>query len=395
MTPLARSIYSFALSVVIAFMPIEPFATEGASLKVIWSRVNNTNPNALPFFIRNVARTDTGALTLLGSDKQSQFLFVGPEDGGALARLNTKSQVFAIAPSLQDTFWIGGIKNQRAYVPGGDISDAYLAKVSSRGHVIFEHSFRSGKWRLIKSLAATPPGGVVTSGPDGSRTWVAMISQEGKVLWEQWIGIGKDTAVTYFNDQVWVTALEAVVSEDKRTYREDVTLWRFSASGNPIHQQVIRAGINDRVSARYVRLSMTNSKDALYVTSSWQEPSRAKPVEITKLDLNGQIVWQRELPNTRTQNSNMDAIVCNAGRATLLNGDFLIACPAKDWITLFRLENKTSTPTETSVPLPDCHTAAVLSLFQKSDGKIWIIGSRMEFFQAANCIWMGELTLQR
>ncbi len=386
-----------------ALIPLEQTDAAGASLKIYWSKPVPSGA-LLPseaLVLRDLTHSTDGSIVLHAAGGRSRLLLVGPDEtrSGSVIHLRSKAGVLAskIAPGIDNTFWLGGRVNQRAYVPGGDIADAYLGRLDHQGRIIAEYTFKSSKFRMIQDLLSLPSGEVIVAGVDGNENWLGIVSDQGKLLWERRFGVGKGIALTTISDRIMAVAFERTTVNDKKRYQEDVAVWSFDQTGNMLARQIIRTGINENRGGHYGRLAIERSNDAIYVLSSWGDLFNAKPIEVTRLSVDGNLLWRKELLHSISQQTNKARTwgSCNQDQTVLADGDLLVACSIKDQIFISRLDAKGGDLTVTSVPLPACHESRPAALFlnQKLNGAIWLFGSRPGNNVGASCTWLGELSL--
>jgi outer membrane protein assembly factor BamB len=245
-----------------------------------------------------------------------------------------------------EALWIGGLANERyAGFGSAKMSDAYLAKVDRNGRIIWERTFGAHSLRTIESLASLPSGDVVVAGRDNERTWLARISGDGKIIWEQFVGSGKGASVTTAGDAIFLTAFEVSADSTVKSFSEDVSIWRFDEMGDMRAHNVIRDGINRERGADFGRLFIESANDSVYVLSAWLEFTSAKLVDVTKLDLHGDLVWHKELSETFLnvpKDLNLPAesglVTWTRAVTTLGHGGPLIALPSKGKIILLHLD---------------------------------------------------------
>jgi hypothetical protein len=81
------------------------------------------------------------------------------------------------------------------------MADAYLGKLDPQGRIVAEYSFSSIRFRFIKSVTSLDSGELVVAGSDGAENWLAAVSTQGMLLWQQRLGLGKGVAVSAVGDQ--------------------------------------------------------------------------------------------------------------------------------------------------------------------------------------------------
>jgi len=389
--------HAAAILLLAAMAQLQPFAAESASLKVFWSKpVLALTPGSTPsprdapdtLTVGDVL-SDAGRPILLGRRTGSQHLLFDADarGPGTDKRLPLKGFAQRLTHGLSGTLWIGGSANERMTGASWRLAEGYLAKLDRTGTIMGEYTFPSRGVRRINDLVSLPTGDVVVAGREQETTWLARISATGDLRWERAFGIARGAAVALAGDHIIVVGIEG----------NDLVAWMFDGAGGSIGHRIVRTGLALHFS-NFGRFAFVQANDALYVASSWQDPSHAKPLEIVRLDPDGGTRWRRELPTTILQESSQvtNWRTCNEGRTVLATGDILIACSIRNRILLFQLDAESGGVAETSLPLPDCHQGrpAALFLMQRPDGTIWLFGSRPSGNGAASCTWLGELSLQ-
>lgn len=375
---------------------------------VLWwrpvaSELNDGAPSGL--VLLDLLRPSTGPAIFLASNAGRLALLMDPDEvgPGKLIDLQLGNNVARRICGTGEALWIGGLANERyAGLASAKMSDGYLAKVDRNGRIIWERTFGGHSLRTIESLASLPSGDVVVAGRDDDKTWLARISDGGTIIWEHFVGSGKGASVTTVSDAIFLTAFELNADSTVKSFSEDVSIWRFDEMGDMRAHRVIREGINRERGADFGRLFIEPAKDSVYILSAWLHLTSAKPVQVTKLDLNGGVVWHKELSETLLnlpKDLNLPAdsgiVTWTRGVTTLGRGGPLIALPSKGKLILLHLDPVTGDTTQVEAAGPDCYRSAPTALFlrQKSDGVAWIFGSRREDFLGTGCTWLAEVSL--
>lgn len=381
------------------------------SLDVRWSSVlpsrdDQTLRGAAPGFqVRDAALAPDGRLILFGHEAGPPLVAFGVDENGLgpTVRLTLRGSAYTAAVAPDGTLWVGGLANQRAYVPGGDISDAYLAHVDRDGRLLAEHTFGNGwfkgRYRAVQALAVLSSGEVVAVARDGGETWSAKVTAAGALAWETRFGTSKAASVAVLrDDRIAVATIDAAGSRTDRTYAEGVTVRVFDQAGQRLAETNIRQGLNTVSIADYGQLATATVGDAVYVASSWGNPSTPKPIEVAKVGADGAVLWRRLLddPNTSEQTGSAarrTRRTCEPGLAALPNGDALVACAQGDRITLHRLAAASGEVAHTFLPLPACHESRPAKVFPfvRQDGSLWVLGTRPANNVAASCTWLGRV----
>jgi outer membrane protein assembly factor BamB len=302
----------------------------------------------------------------------------------------------ALAAGVNGQIWVGGGINSYMDLASGDHSDAYVAKIDATGKTVWQKAYGNGGRRQISSMASLPTGEVVVAGEDAGEGWLARIGPDGSQLWERRLGNAKGNAIASLpGDRLVVAGFDPTGSASTKDYQDHVTAWIVDGSGEVLAQTRIRNAINTSSGSYFGRISVTATNDAIYVVSNWSDSFHAQPVEVSKLDLHGKLVWRRSLPDTTisiksvvpTWRSCLPALALNPRR------DVLVACALGGQIQVYQLEQLSGSYHESDLSLPDCNNgSATLFLAIRKDGTMILSGSRPGSNVAASCTWAGRLT---
>jgi hypothetical protein len=153
--------------------------------------------------LEDAAQSDDGLVTFLAREPSHEGwqdhigrvgLLVGASRTGFGMPINLPISAYSLhlAAGVGDVLWIGGVKRAAVTIVSTHISTAYLAKIDRQGRVIWEREYGDmTTQRSIQSVASLPSGNVIVSGQDSKRTWIALISHNGEIIWEHFVGIGK------------------------------------------------------------------------------------------------------------------------------------------------------------------------------------------------------------
>jgi len=371
---------------------------------VLWSSSDLSNwslQSSLPYAaLPDLAQSAKELVFLLSKgDGGHPALLIGTDQSGPghLVSLAITGWSLRLAKGPGETFWIGGLKNPGYSLFGAKLSDAYLARIDRQGRVIWEREFGGRSERSIQSLAPLPSGDVVVAGRYDERTWLARIAADGKIIWERFVGVGKGASVAIAGDKISVVAFEATPGSrlgPSETYREDVGFWSFDHTGQLLKHRVTREGINHRPGAYAGKLTVESAGAAIYVFSEWVTFNTVNPLDVTKINSLGQLVWRKELPQTVVQHDH-DPTSCPAAITVLASGDPLVACGHVNKVQLLQLDAQTGESVERWVqrPMPPSNCGGswppVRFLRQMADGIVWLFGS------SSHCIWLGQISLRR
>lgn len=311
-------------------------------------------------------------------------------------RPNRNPWIMSLAVGAEGALWLGGFSNRYTGIASDVHRDAYRAKLDSTGKPIWERNYGNGGWLAIESIAPAAAGGVVGVGRDMRASWLAKIAADGTLLLERRIGNGKGVAVVSLGGSRFLVA--GLAGEGKApAYQDNVSTWLLDEAGELHGPTRIRDAISREENSYFGRVAASAVADGAYVASIWSDPFHSQAVEVARVGLDGALLWRQALPDTvssrKTKVTTFDT--CDLALATLANGDALVACALNGWVQLYRLDHETGEQRTTRLPLPECqraHTAA-LFLVVRSDGTVFLAGSRPDGNMAANCSWIGRLIL--
>jgi PQQ-like domain len=387
----------------------QPAGSGRDPLVLLWSKPIASGPSdGAPsgLVLMDILRSSDGPAVLLASDAGRPGLLLRPNEGGpgSLTYLPLTGNHLRICGGVGETLWIGGVAKERyAGIGSAQMTDGYLAKVDRSGRIFWEQSFGGHSLRTIESLASLPSGDVVVAGRDDERTWLARVSSDGKIVWERFVGSGKGAAVTTIGDRIFLTAFESNTGSAAKSFSEDVAFWSFDETGELRDHHIVREGVNRERGAHFGKLSIERSSDSIYVLSAWLDFVSAKAVEVTKLDLQGQVAWRKELPETLLNLPNAlhlpnepQVVTWPSGITVAPKKGLTIALPVKGRLAVLRFDEITGAFLERIItPGPDCYRNGATTLFlsQNADQDIWIFGSYQKESSAAGCIWLGQISL--
>jgi outer membrane protein assembly factor BamB len=350
-----------------------------------------------------------GRIVFLGSriivGKRVMALFTDPEHdpsdnaiilalkGAHPFNLHLSSRVFGTGPrpftlaacASGDT-WVGGGTNSYMDLASGDHRDAYLAKIDGSGKTVWEKAYGNGGWRQILSMVAMPAEEVAVAGEDAGRGWLARIGSDGNQLWERHLGNHKRNAIASLpGNRLVVAGFESTGSSSTKDYQDHVAVWIVDGSGEIVAHTRIRSAINTVPGSNYERISVAAANDAIYAISSWTGFPHAQPIEVSKLDLNGKLLWTTSLPDNYTH--------CAPALAINPTGEALVACAIDGQIHIYQIEQSSGSYRASRVSLPDCNNGYSIPLFLaiRTDGTMILSGSPPELNTVPRCTWTSRL----
>jgi hypothetical protein len=407
------------------------------SLEVLWSAPTTTVPSnndpwgrtSSGFLVGAQTTTSDGHVVFLGdrisSGNRSQALLFDaeqnqpdnattlslkgaspPRNHGFLSGLfesnavNGKPYVSTLASGTSSDVWVGGRSNTYRDIASAPHSDAYLARIGVTGKPLWEMAYSKGGERNISSITPMSGGDVAVAGPNGRNGWLARISSDGKQIWERNIGNDLGSVVTSLpHDQLVVVGFEATGSIQTGDYQVHVTAWIVDGSGKLLTQTQIRNSVTRSYNSYFGNIAVTATDSAIYIASNWRGLFDAQPVEISKISIEGKLLWSTRLTDTAVA---VETKVrtwkdCSPALAIMPRGDALVACALDGQIHLYELDQSSGTYRGSHLPLPDCQIKypATLFLAIRPDGIMTLSGSRPSSNVAPGCTWIGRLTAVR
>jgi hypothetical protein len=308
----------------------------------------------------------------------------------------------ALGSGASGDVWIGGRSSTYRDIAGAPYSDAYLARVDETGKPLWEMAYGNRGERRISSISPMSGGDVAVAARDrlNGNGWLARISSDGKQIWELNIGSDLGSAVASLpDDQLALVGFEVTGSIQTSDYQVHVMAWIVDGTGKLLTQTHIGESINKFHQSDFGNIAVTATGSAIYIASSWQGPFDAQPVEISKLGIDGKLLWSTRLTDTvvAVETAVRSWKNCSPALAIMPRGDALVACALDGQIHLYELEQSSGTYRESYLPLPDCQIEQPAALFLaiRPDGVMTLSGSRPSANVAPSCTWIGRLTAVR
>jgi len=278
--------------------------------------------------------------------------------------------------------WIAGNINSYVDIVSQRHRDAYLARLDATGTPIWEKTYGDGGFRGITSIASMPPDDVAIVGSG----WLARIAPDGSALWER---PSRGVVVALLPENRLVVVGSGPWGDN---YRPNVIAWIIDgASGDILAQTPIR----ELRRSNFNTISVVVGADAIYVTSNDRDLFQAQPIEVSKLRLDGTLLWSTLLPDTikAVKTAAPTWRSCSPALAITPRGDAVVACPIETQIHLYQLDGSSGAYHESDLSLPDCHggRSALLFLAVRDDRTMILSGSRPGYNTTASCSWVGRL----
>ncbi|WP_146006672.1 hypothetical protein [Bradyrhizobium forestalis] len=299
-----------------------------------------------------------------------------------------------LAVAVDGSLWIGGTQNIRRSIGGTPLSDGYIAKLDPTGHVIREIEIARNRENTIVDVAVLPGGDAVIVGREDDANWLARISGDGEIVWEKTFGVGKIASVTVLNDLIAVMAFEAIEGSPVGAGVR-VALWRFDTEGRLLGRQLVRQEPAQTPGSAWL-MKVVSGQGDLYAASAWTEPwskpPSAKPLSVTRIAANGQIIWQKDVPDTVVP-GRLGPMPCPRTAIAPLDGGLITFCIAAEGTSLFYLEPATAQIVRDLLPNKTervCNGSNGRASFMlpHSDSSILIFGT------GGSCSWLQKVQLR-
>jgi hypothetical protein len=392
-----------------------------APIKTAESGGLDRTPDGLVLLAQSISSQGQSAFLAseISADHRSQVLFVNaspnglgdrialplkgaaPDGEGLVSRLFSKSDrnpaLHAVTFGQSGEIWVGGVTNAYLDWSSSYHSDAYLAKIDPSGKLLWEKAYGNGGQQTVWNIGSLVNGDVALVGRDGWAGHVARIGPDGVQLWERSLGNDLGGALAGLpGDRLAVIGFETEGAAQSRDYRANVTLWILDGSGKTLVQTLVRAALSTTPYSYFANLSLVVTPDAIYVTSNWTGLFDARPVEVAKLSLDGELLWSASLTDTvaAVDRSVRTWKYCSPTLAVTPQGDAIVACALNDQIHLYQFGSATGVYQARMLPLPDCQKGHPSQMFLTADvdQAMFLSGSRPVSNVASNCSWTGRLT---
>lgn len=363
-----------------------------SSSKYLWSIPDVT--------ILDAALAPNGTAVLVLQDREKRLaLSIGANELGVGSRVQIQSEKMLTASAVHlavaadGTLWIGGTRNILRSIGGAPLSDGYIAMLDPIGHLIREIEIARNRENTVLDIAVLPAGDAVVVGKQENANWLARISGAGEVLWERTFGLGKVASIAVLNDVIAVLAFDAVARRFERSGAR-VALWRFDAEGRLLDRQIVREDLAQNPGSAWLMKTVSGRSD-LYAATAWTEwskPPSAKPLSVARLTAQGQIVWQRDVPDTVVA-GRLGPTPCPRTAIALRDGGLMTFCVAAEGTNVFYLEPATAKLVRDLLPntterVCDGSSGRASFMLPHSDSSIWIFGT------GGSCSWLQQVQLR-
>jgi hypothetical protein len=300
--------------------------------------------------------------------------------------------------------WVSGSSNWYRGWASSKHSDPYIARIAASGTPRWERVYSNGGYRNIQSMAMMQSGDLAVVGRNNrDGMWLARVSSDGRLLWEKLLGSPHGAAVASLDDdRIAVVGFEASGVVRGQDYQLHVAVWILDGSGRVLTTTRVRDAISTRRIEYFGHVAIASTEGAVYVVSAWSSMLRAQPVEVSKVTLDGKLLWSAGLPETMLEMRDQSTarIVCSLALAALPDGSAILACGGLDGqVRFFQFDRSSARYRTILLSLPDCHRVpGQLRLVARDDNTLILSGYTSYFypkFRGKSCAWIGRLTASR
>lgn len=320
--------------------------------------------------------------------------------GSLLPRAPTRDPVpsaFAVRPDGR--LLLGGVSNAGLTLWSVPLCDAYLETREADGALVSAQRYDMASCGGIHAIVPLPDGGALVSGwrrePSARGSFIATIGPTGRWTQEQALGREDALALVPMMSGGFLAVGVRQLGEDP-SGRLDVVAWSLDEMGRTSPGAVIRAGL--RVPGQrpgiFGRVAAAPVDADAFVLSYWRasdpsdERAPTRP-ELARVKQDGTVEWTATLSLAPLRGHTLRHVAFTA----LPDGDALAATSSFDGLELFRVSGRTGAVHRTTVPLPDCHGAALphIQLLAAPNGNLFVTGSNAATEIVPGCAWLARL----
>lgn len=257
-------------------------------------------------------------------------------------------QPYAIAASPDGNYvvagYTGSIDGDISGYRGG-LSDAWVAKISPAGAIIWQHPFGGSAGEYFRDVIAVPEGGYIavgiTQSNDGDVTnlrdangdlWVVRFDENGNLLWQQtYGGTRSDQGYSIVNASGGGFVIAGITQSadgqvtgkhSPSTLNNDYWIIKIDASGTLLWQRSLGGSLSDNPSA------VAATADGGYVVTGSTESNDGDvsgnhgfyDFWVVRLDASGSLLWQKALGGSQN-----DAFAYSHDLTITADGSIVIA----------------------------------------------------------------------
>jgi hypothetical protein len=278
--------------------------------------------------------------------------------------------------------YISGVANESVSSLGVHWSEAYLAKISLDRGMLWNRTFGIRRDAEIQEIVPLSPDDIVVVGKGDNRPWIARLSNNGDIIWDQTVGVGALSSADVAQGWIEMTAFEP---------DGELSIWDFDRTGMILNHFPVGSERKTLSSAPDQLLSMKTGTlpGTMWIFAALWGVLDPKPLKIIKL-VDGHEDWGEAVPQTVVIGRNR-AERCLLAVTVLWNGDPLIACSTSDVIRMIRLDGRSKQVREMSVSVPLAESCGgigrPLTLSQESEASVLVLQ------MSPRCLWLGRISL--
>lgn len=362
------------------------------SSRYLWSTPDVT--------ILDVATAMNGTVVLLLQDRSKRLaLSVGANELGAGSRVPLQNgKLLAtsgihLAAATDGSLWLGATQNIRRSITGAPLSDSYIAKMDLGGRVIREIEVLRNRENVIYEIATLPTGDAVIVGKENDANWLARVSGDGGILWEKTFGSGRIASIAVLNNLIAVIGFDAIEAGSDSASAH-VAFREFDAEGRELGRQIVREDVAQNPGAAWLVKAISGQGDfyaATAWTEPWSKPPSAKALSVTRLTVQGQIIWQKNVPET-VMPSRLGPMPCPRSAVASQDGGIITFCISGEGIDIIYLQRETGEAirdllANTTQQICNGSNGRASFMIPHSASSIWIFGT------GGSCSWLQQVHL--
>jgi hypothetical protein len=292
--------------------------------------------------------------------------------------------------------WLIGSTNNSLDFASAPHNDQYVARLDPSGHPQWEKAYQN-RWRHIV-FAEPSSNSVIAGGREYfDVAWMAKWDQHGQKIWDKYLENSSIITAKQLADDKLIVFGARKGKDAAGSAEKAGLIWFVNKDGQISSPKEVRKFQSPNGGTIDGEIAVNQRSHDFYVASVVEDLMESQPVEVSKMDQNGNISWTKTFPSTVWPDSNHHQVVCIPTITTLSNGDALLGCAKEQKIMLFRLASKDGNIAETRAKLPDCqkYLSTQLFLFPNDDETMLAAGSRRNGNVAASCSWIGKLAVPK
>lgn len=214
--------------------------------------------------------------------------------------------IFSIAPTDDGNIIVAG---ELAF---SGRFNAWLAKVSSEGKIVWQNTYRSGNF---KSAIPVFGGGYIAAG-DGPKNSMVKVDKNGKIIWQKSYSDSRENQDFYANS---VTFLFRTNDKNyigagwSKFFDSNFWLMKFNENGIPLWSQGFKTDPYNPWSGQLKGMTQNSKGEFVLVGNTVRIRNEGEGALVIKVDQNGKILWQKSYGRTEEDEEAITVVPVDAG----------------------------------------------------------------------------------